>query len=74
MDLVAEGKTSEAIASQLGLRKKTVEVYRSHINRKMEARNLAHLIRMIQDISEASGEEKPNGAFSGRAARLALRS
>ncbi len=71
MDLVAEGQTSSAIASHLGLRKKTVEVYRSHINRKMGARNVADLIRMVRDTAPPGAESKPNGAGVGRMVRVA---
>jgi two-component system response regulator FixJ len=72
MNLVAEGQTSSAIASRLGLRKKTVEVYRSHINRKMGARNVADLIRIVRDTAELHAESKPNGARVGRTVRVAL--
>jgi FixJ family two-component response regulator len=50
-ELVAKGMTSSAIASRLGLQKKTVEVYRSHINKKMRARNVADLVRMVHSCS-----------------------
>jgi FixJ family two-component response regulator len=49
--MVAEGLTSSAIASRLGLQKKTVEVYRSHINKKMRARNVADLVRMVHSCT-----------------------
>jgi len=52
MRLVADGMTSSAIASELGLQKKTVEIYRSHINRKMRARNVADLVRMVHCVGE----------------------
>ena len=50
-DLVADGMTSSAIAAKLGLQKKTIEVYRSHINKKMRARNAADLVRMVHSGS-----------------------
>jgi RNA polymerase sigma factor (sigma-70 family) len=49
--LVAGGLTSKMIAAALGLREKTVEVYRSRIKRKMSARNSADLARMMNTIS-----------------------
>lgn len=49
--LVIEGATSSAIASRLGLREKTVEVYRSHINKKMCTRNAAELARVVTALS-----------------------
>ncbi len=50
-DLVADGMTSSAIALKLGLQKKTIDVYRSHINKKMRARNAADLVRMVHSGS-----------------------
>lgn len=51
-DMVADGLTSSAIASRLGLQRKTVEVYRSHVNRKLRARNVADLVRLVHAGSE----------------------
>ena len=51
LDLVAVGMSSRPIASRLGLREKTVEVYRSHIKRKMRAHNVADLGRMVHCIN-----------------------
>jgi len=50
LEFVVEGATSSAIAKQLGIREKTVEVYRSHINRKMRARNAVELARMVYSV------------------------
>ena len=50
-DLVADGMTSSAIAAKLGLQKKTIEVYRSHINKKMRAAHAADLVRMVHSGS-----------------------
>jgi FixJ family two-component response regulator len=49
--MVATGLTSGAIAKRLGLQAKTVEVYRSHINHKMRARNAAELVQMLSYIT-----------------------
>ena len=51
LHLVVSGLTSRAIAARLNLQKRTVEAYRSHINNKMQARNVADLVRMVQWIS-----------------------
>lgn len=51
LKLVIEGATSSTIAARLGLREKTVEVYRSHINKKMCTRNAAELARVITTLS-----------------------
>jgi FixJ family two-component response regulator len=44
--LVAAGESNKAIARQLGISFRTVELHRSHILEKMQARTVAHLIRM----------------------------
>ena len=49
--LVLEGETSNAIAKQLGVREKTIEVYRSHINRKMRVRNAVQLAQVVQGVT-----------------------
>jgi FixJ family two-component response regulator len=51
-DMVADGMTSSAIALRLGLQRKTVEVYRSHVNKKLRARNVADLVRLVHAGSE----------------------
>lgn len=58
--LVADGLGSSEIAERLGIQTKTVEVHRSHIIGKMDARNTADLVRMylsIQEPFEASSVE-----------------
>jgi len=45
--LVVEGATSAAIATRLGVHEKTVEIYRSHINKKMGTRNAVELTRLV---------------------------
>jgi two-component system response regulator FixJ len=45
MDLVIEGFTSEAIALRLGISQRTVESYRVQIMDKMQAENIAVLVR-----------------------------
>jgi FixJ family two-component response regulator len=49
--LVVEGYPSSAIAQQLGIQEKTVEIYRSHINKKMRARNAVELTKMMHNMS-----------------------
>jgi DNA-binding NarL/FixJ family response regulator len=49
LQLVAEGLTSNAIANKLFISTNTVENHRSHILKKLEAKNTAEmLIRAIQ--------------------------
>jgi RNA polymerase sigma factor (sigma-70 family) len=44
--LVAEGVANKAIASELGISERTVEVHRSQVMKKLEARTLAQLVRI----------------------------
>ena len=46
MDLVVEGKMNKVISSELGIEEKTVEIHRSRVMRKMQAKSLASLVRM----------------------------
>lgn len=47
MSLVAEGLSNKAIARQLGISPKTVEIHRSHVMSKMEVTSSGALIRMV---------------------------
>jgi RNA polymerase sigma factor (sigma-70 family) len=44
--LVAEGMANKAIASELGISERTVEVHRSQVMKKLEAKTLAQLVRI----------------------------
>ncbi len=48
--LVVAGKPSRQIAKELGLSEKTVEVHRTHIMSKMEADNVADLVRLTLTV------------------------
>ena len=50
LSLVVKGLRSRSIADRLSIRVKTVEVYRSRINRKMGVHNAAELVRLMQSI------------------------
>ena len=45
-DLVTQGQTNKAISLALGISERTVEVHRSNVMRKMEAKTMAQLVRM----------------------------
>ncbi len=47
MASIVKGASNKAIASELGLSYKTVEVHRSRVMEKMEANSLAALVRMV---------------------------
>ncbi len=49
--LVVEGQTSGVIAKRLGVCEKTVEIYRSHINKKMGVRNAVQLARIMHSFT-----------------------
>jgi RNA polymerase sigma factor (sigma-70 family) len=44
--LVAEGVANKAVAVNLGISERTVEVHRSQVMKKLEARTLAQLVRI----------------------------
>jgi RNA polymerase sigma factor (sigma-70 family) len=46
MALTVSGRTSKEIAQQLGISPRTVEVHRTHVMHKMDASNVAELVRM----------------------------
>ncbi len=48
LDHLILGMTSKQIADELGISQRTVEIHRSRIREKMEARGLADLIRMMK--------------------------
>ncbi|MBN9305513.1 MAG: DNA-binding response regulator [Devosia sp. 67-54] len=47
---VVQGQANKAIAYELGLSPRTVEVYRAGLMGKMQAKNLAELVRTVIDI------------------------
>lgn len=46
IDLISEGKLNKEIAYELSISISTVEAHRANIMRKMQAKNLAHLIKL----------------------------
>jgi two-component system response regulator FixJ len=46
IDMISEGKLNKQIANELTLSISTVEAHRSHIMKKMQAKNLAQLIKL----------------------------
>lgn len=47
MEMVASGDMNKRIAHRLGISEKTVEIHRSRVMEKMQARTLADLVRMV---------------------------
>lgn len=52
MCLVVEGNTNKALAAQLGISEKTVEVHRSRVMEKTAARSLSDLVRIFLILKE----------------------
>ena len=50
MGLVTAGLMNKQIAGELGLSEITVKIHRGHVMRKMAARSLADLVRMVEAI------------------------
>ena len=58
LDLVVAGEPNKIIARRLAISFRTVEVHRSHILEKMQARSISHLIRMaiLLESRKSTGE------------------
>ena len=56
-ELLAVGRLNKQIAGDLGISSRTVEVHRARVMEKMEAHNLAHLVRMA--LALGIGPELP---------------
>ena len=54
MNLVARGLSNKQIALQLGISPRTVENYRAWVMERMDARNVAELVRKVLLIEQGS--------------------
>lgn len=52
---VATGQANKSVAIDLGVSERTVEIHRSHVMKKMGARNLAALVRLKMALESAAG-------------------
>jgi FixJ family two-component response regulator len=50
LDLMTQGKQNKAIAQDLGVSPRTIEIHRARVMEKMEAHSVAELVRMMLDI------------------------
>lgn len=57
MALVVDGRANKVIAIDLGLSERTVEIHRANVMEKMDARSVAHLVKMHLMIA---GETTPS--------------
>ena len=58
MALVVDGRANKVIAIDLGLSERTVEIHRANVMEKMQARSVAHLVKMHLTLT---GETLSNG-------------
>ena len=56
---VAAGQANKSVAIDLGVSERTVEIHRSHVMKKMGARNLAALVRLKMALESATREGVP---------------
>ncbi len=54
LDLLVKGNANKAMAGELGLSQRTVEIHRAHVMEKMGVRSLAQLVRMVLDAGPIS--------------------
>ncbi len=62
--MVASGKANKAMAADLGLSQRTIEIHRARVMEKMGASSLAQLVRMVLDLEQSDGQgaTKPDSA------------
>jgi len=49
LKMISEGKTSKEVAAELNISTRTVETYRVRLKRKLEARNVAELLKRARE-------------------------
>jgi RNA polymerase sigma factor (sigma-70 family) len=54
LDLMTQGKQNKAIAQDLGVSPRTVEIHRARVMEKMNAQSVAELVRMMLDLDHAA--------------------
>jgi FixJ family two-component response regulator len=59
LDLLIAGKANKAMAHELSLSQRTVEIHRAHVMEKMAARSIAQLVRMVLDVERGTQVATP---------------
>jgi two-component system, LuxR family, response regulator FixJ len=54
LDLLTLGKQNKAIAQDLGVSPRTIEIHRARVMEKMDAQSVAELVRMMLDLKHAA--------------------
>jgi two-component system, LuxR family, response regulator FixJ len=52
LGLVSSGKQNKVMAGDLGVSQRTIEIHRARVMEKMQAKSLAHLVRMTLELGE----------------------
>jgi len=60
LQMLVRGKSNKAIAAELGLSVRTIEVRRAKVMKKMQAESLAQLVRLIVAVRNTAGERQPS--------------
>jgi two-component system, LuxR family, response regulator FixJ len=54
LELMAKGKQNKAIAQDLGVSPRTIEIHRARVMEKMSVQSVAELVRMMLDLAHGS--------------------
>jgi two-component system, LuxR family, response regulator FixJ len=54
LDLMTQGKQNKAIAQDLGVSPRTIEIHRARVLEKMDAQSVAELVRMMLDLKHTA--------------------
>lgn len=54
LELLTQGKQNKAIALELGVSPRTIEIHRARVMEKMHAQSVAELVRMMLDLGQAA--------------------
>lgn len=58
LELMTCGNSNKVMVADLGISQRTVEIHRARVMEKMEARSLAHAVRMMMDLNSSVVAER----------------